>query len=96
MDDGKLLKPSAAEVRAITDRHAEKILELLDGIRELDRTLSAPVCIDRARVEAEVERLKKEMTAAVEKYAASFGEEAAHRLEAYARRQQNLSIGRAR
>jgi hypothetical protein len=89
-EDGKPLKPTTAEIRAITERHADKMIDLLDGIRQLERTLGSSQCSDRARVEAETERLNRQVREAIEKYAGSFGKEAAEQLEAYSRRQALL------
>ncbi len=86
-DNGKTVHPDAAEVRAITARHAEKLIDLLDGLKQVERSLASSQCSDRARLEIESQRLKQHVQAAVEHYAGSFGEEPAARLEAYARRQ---------
>jgi hypothetical protein len=89
MEDGKPLKPTAAEVRGITERHAETIIELLDGLREAERHLARGS--DGARVGAEAARLRGEVKSAIDKYAESFGQEAGERLEAYCRRQQTAA-----
>jgi hypothetical protein len=51
--------------------------DLLDGRRELERSATAPQCSDRSRVRAEAAKLKDQVQAAIDKYAASFGEKAA-------------------
>jgi hypothetical protein len=85
---GGPVNPKPAEVRAITEQHAEKIVDLLDGLRHMERARTAPQCSDRARVGAEVDRLEKQIRAEIDKYAASFGQSAAAQLEQYVRRQQ--------
>jgi hypothetical protein len=89
VEDGKPLKPTAAEVRAITEHHAETIIELLDGLREAERHLARGS--DSARVGAEVARLRGQVKAAIDKYAESFGQEAGERLDAHCRRQQTAA-----
>jgi hypothetical protein len=93
-EDGAPVRPDAAEVRAITENHAERIIDLLEGLREVERSLASPQCSDRARLGAECNRLKDQVRAAVALYAGSFGEEPAARLEAYARRQVLLANGK--
>jgi hypothetical protein len=85
-EEGKPVNPSPREVRAITENHVEKIIDLMDGLRQVERQFVGH-CSDRARVGAECNRLKKEVRVGIEKYAASFGTEAGERLEAYCRRQ---------
>ena len=88
-EDGKSLKPTAGEVRAITEHHAETIIDLLDGLREAERHLA------RGGDGAQVARLRAEVKAAIDQYAASFGPEAGERLEAHCRRQQVAGHGGA-
>ena len=78
--NGKPVNPSAAEVRAITEIHAERIIDLLHGLKEVERSLASSQCGDRARLEAESNRLQETVRAAVELYAGSFGQEPAARL----------------
>ena len=87
--DGKPVNPTSAEVRAITEQHAEKVIDLLNGLREAERQLTR--CTDEARVGAEAARLRGEVKSAIDKYAASFGTEAGECLEAYCRRQQTVN-----
>jgi hypothetical protein len=86
-ENGKPVNPTPAEVRAITENHAEKIIDLLEGLKEVERSLASPQCSEVGRLGSECNRLKKQVKSAVEKYAASFGQEAAEKLEAYVRRQ---------
>ena len=81
------VRPGADEVRAITEVHAEKLTDLLDGLRQVERDLGAPQCSDRARLYHERDRLRRLFQAGVAAYAESFGRPAAERLEAYVRRQ---------
>jgi integrase/recombinase XerD len=75
-DDGKPVRPGVEEVRAITERHAEKLIELLD-------TLPHAQTADR-------DRLQAAFRAALGSYSEDFGQHAADQLEAYARRQAGL------
>jgi|SRR5665213_411352 len=93
-EDGKPINPTPAEVRAITENHAEKIIDLLDGLRVAERQLIE--CSDIARVGAECNRLKEQVKSAIEKYAASFGPEAGQRLEAHVRHEARKDAGRRR
>lgn len=86
-EKGKPVHPSAAEVRAITEHHAETLIDLLTGMKETERSLASSQCSDRARLEAESNRLNTGFRSAVARYAGSFGDEPAARLEAYVRRQ---------
>ena len=72
-DRGDAINPSADEVFAITDDHAEKLIDLI-------RSLPAPGHSGRASIEDQI-------TAGIAKFAEDFGEHAAQRLEAYCRRQ---------
>lgn len=84
-ENGKPVHPSPREVRAITEQHAEKIIDLLDALRQAERHFARGS--DEARTGAECVRLKNEIKTGIDKYAASFGPEAGERLEAYCRRQ---------
>jgi hypothetical protein len=75
-EDGKPVRPGPHEVRAITEQHADKLIELLDSARS-----SRPE--ERARI---LESFQSGLAA----YAEDFGQEAAGRLEAYVRRQASL------
>jgi len=86
-ESGKPVNPKPDEVRKITQNHAEKIIDLLNGLREVESQLAGH-CSDRARVGAERSRLKNQITSAIEEYAASFGPKAGERLDAYCLRQQ--------
>jgi hypothetical protein len=85
---GKPINPTPDEVRAITEQHAEQIVDLLAGLRQMERSLTAPQCSDRARVGAEVASIKNQLRAAIEKYAETFGRPAAAQLERYCRRRR--------
>lgn len=87
IEDGKPINPSADEVRAITEQYAEKIIALLDGRLQMERSYTAPQCADRTRVEAEAAKLKDLVQAEIDKYTASFGDKAAKQLERHCRRQ---------
>jgi hypothetical protein len=51
-DAGKPINPAPNEVRAIIEQHAEKIISLLGGRRQMERSFTAPQCSDRARAGA--------------------------------------------
>jgi hypothetical protein len=75
-ENGKPVRPGPQEVRAITEQHAEKLIELLDALR------SAP----QSGRQSLIESFQADLIA----YAEDFGAEAAQRLEAYVRRQAGL------
>ena len=94
MQDGKKVNPSAAEVRATTGQHAEMIIDLMDGHREIERQLVGHRT-DQSKVGAERARLKDQIRTGIEKFDPSFGKEAGKRLKAYCRR-QSLSTAEKR
>jgi hypothetical protein len=55
-DEHGPIRPTAAEIRAITEHHAEKLGDLLLGLEETDRSLRDSQCSDRARLYHERER----------------------------------------
>jgi hypothetical protein len=77
-ENGRPVRPGAHEVREITERHAEKLIDLLDSIA------SAPANGKDA--------LRSQFDAGITAYAEDFGQHAADRLEAYARRQASLDV----
>jgi hypothetical protein len=79
-EDGRPVRPGAAEVRAITENHAEKLVDLLDSIEQ-----AAGSCVPNERA-----RLTGIFDSAIAAYAEDFGPHAANQLEAYVRRQASL------
>jgi hypothetical protein len=75
-ENGKPVRPGTHEIREITERHAEKLIELLDSFA------SAPL--------AEKDAVQAEFTAGIAAYAEDFGESAAEQFEAFVRRQASL------
>ena len=75
-DEGKPVRPGAEEVRAITERHAEKLIELLDTLAHAQT--------------ADQDRLRADFRAGITAYSEDFGQHAADQLEAYVRRQASL------
>jgi hypothetical protein len=73
-EDGQPVRPSADEVREITEAHAELLADMVADLAEADRRGVGPT---------EVAQLHD----AVRKYAEDFGDRAAEQLLAYARRQ---------
>lgn len=88
-DEHGPIRPSRAEVRAITENHGERLINLLDGLREVDRSLSDSQCSDRARLYHEKDRLQSAYQSAIAMYKEDFGEDAANRLNAWARYQHD-------
>lgn len=91
-EEGKKINPSAREVHDITQQYAEKIIELMDAMRHTRRQLAGH-CSDQARVGAEDARLQDQIKLGIEKYASSFGQEAADRLQAYCQRESFIRAG---
>jgi hypothetical protein len=81
-EEGKPVRPGPAEVRAITEQHAEKLIDLLDAIA------SASAAGKAALLESFQNGLAT--------YAEDFGEPAARQLEAYVRRQAGLDSSNRR
>jgi hypothetical protein len=75
-ENGRPVRPGAREVREITERHAEKLIDLLDSLA------SAPANGKDA--------LQAQFDAGIAVYAEDFGQHAADQLEAYVRRQASL------
>ena len=86
-DEHGPIRPTAAEVRAITENQAERLIDLLEGLAEVEGFLRNSQCSDRARLYHEKDRLLSAYQSAVAVYAEDFGEHAAQRLDAYARHQ---------
>ena len=81
-DDGKPVRPSAQEVREITEQHAEKMIDLLDALA--GASLSGK------------QQLLESFHSAAQAYADDFGSPAAGRLVAYVRRQAGLEVSARR
>jgi hypothetical protein len=75
-ENGRPVRPGAREVREITERHAEKLIDLLDSVA------SAPADGKDA--------LGSQFDAGIAAYGEDFGQHAADQLEAYVRRQASL------
>jgi hypothetical protein len=78
-EEGHPIRPGSEEVRVITERHAEKLTDILAGIYQASGT-NPP----------EADRLKQLLAAAIADYAEDFGDQAARQLEAYAQRQAKM------
>jgi hypothetical protein len=76
-EDGRAIRPEADEIRAITESLADRLIDLLDAMREVTQ--------ENAR-----QAMQEQFTQAVQMYALEFGERPARQLEAYARRQSSL------
>ncbi len=79
-EDGHPIRPAADEVRAITENHAERLIDLL---------IAATAAVESG-TRAEQARLRDAFGAAVADFAEDFGERPARQLEAYVRRQAAL------
>jgi hypothetical protein len=80
-DTDEPIEPDAAEVRAITLTHAERLIDILNQMRQGG---------------ADHVRLTDQLRASLALYAEDFGQEAANRLEAYARHQDFKGEARRR
>jgi len=85
-DDGRPIRPGPDEVRAITEQHAEKIINLLDGLSQVEEWLRSPQCSDQARLYRERDQLEARIQSLIKMYADDFGRDAADQLDAYTRR----------
>lgn len=81
------VRPGPDEVWAITEAHAEKIAGFLEGLGQVERSLTSTGHGDPARLYVERERLRGEVRSAVEAYAEDFGRDAASQLERHVRHQ---------
>ena len=83
-ENGKLICPGAHEVREITKRHVEKLIDLLDTIQ-----LAGGSCMPTEAI-----RLQGLFDTALTAYAKDFGQHAANQLEAYVTCQAALDPSR--
>jgi hypothetical protein len=79
-DEDGPVRPRADEVRAITERHAEKLIELLETLAQTHHA-------------AEQDHLQAAFRAALGTYCEDFGQHAADQFEAYVRRRASLDGG---
>jgi hypothetical protein len=79
-DEKGVVRPSAAEVRAITLQHSEKLIDLLETIEQARHSC----------VPGEATRLREAFQSGIAAYAEDFGQPAAQQLEAFCRRQAHL------
>ena len=84
-DEHGPIRPTPAEVRAITENHAERLINLLERLAEVEGFLRNSQCSDRARLYHEKDRLLSAYQGAIAMYAEDFGEHAANRIDTYAR-----------
>lgn len=84
-DERGPVRPTAAEVRAITEHHAEKLIDLLGRLQDTDRQLARGG--DRTSLIQQKDRLLSGYQSGIALYAEDFGEHAAKRLDAYVRHQ---------
>jgi hypothetical protein len=76
-DDGKAIRPEADEIRAITESLADRLIGLLDAMKDMKQ-------------ESARQAMQEQFTQAVQMYAMEFGERPARQLEAHVRRQSSL------
>jgi len=86
-DDRGPVRPTAAEVRAITEHHAEKLIDLFTRLQENERQLSRVGGVGRTSLIREKDRLLSGYQSGIALYAEDFGEHAANRLDSYVRHQ---------
>jgi hypothetical protein len=79
-EHGRNISPGAREVRAITNQHAEKLIDLLDTIRQASHSCNP----------SDTNRLQGMFQSALAVYAEDFGDHAAKQLEAYTLRQAHV------
>jgi hypothetical protein len=82
LQTGKPIRPGRAEVRAITEHHAERMIEILERMRQIVRT---PLGF------RERDLLDGEYRSKLAMYTEDFGEDQAARLDSYCRHQQGRS-----
>lgn len=86
-DERGPVRPAAAEVRAITEQHAERLIELLGCLRNTESQLRGGHTNDRTTLIQEKDRVLSAYQSGIALYAEDFGEHAAERLDAYVRHQ---------
>lgn len=86
-DERGPVRPTAAEVRAITEHHAEKLIDLLGRLQDTDRQLARGGGGDRTSLIQQKDRVLSAYQSGIALYAEDFGEHAAQRLDAYVRHQ---------
>ena len=79
-EDGRPVSPRPDEVRAITQHHAEKVIDLIDTLSAVEQ---------RPAIAGAVKDTAAKLKAALDAYAEDFGNPAARQLEAYARRKSS-------
>jgi hypothetical protein len=82
-ESGKPVRPGAHEVREITERQAEKLIDILDSVQQASGSC----------VPGEASRLQSLFDSGLAAYGEDFGQAAADQLEAYVRRQASLDPG---
>jgi hypothetical protein len=85
-DHGDPIRPSRDEIHAITEQHAEKLIDMMEQLQAVGRSLHSPHT-DKARLYAERDRVKGLIRSAVTAYGEDFGQDAARQLERYAERE---------
>ena len=78
-ENGNPVRPDAQEVRAITEQHADKLVDLLDTLRGASADTKDALLV--------------QFMAGITAYAEDFGQPAADQFEAYTRRQAGLDPG---
>jgi hypothetical protein len=86
-DEHGPVRPCPAEVRAITEYHAEKLIDLLGRLQATDAQLGRSSSGDRSSLIREKDRLLSAYQSGIALYAEDFGQHAANRLDAYVRHQ---------
>jgi len=86
-DERGPVRPTAAEVRAITEHHAERLIDLLDRLQVADAQLDRSSQGDRSSLIRQKDQLLSAYQSGLALYAEDFGQHAANRLDSYVRHQ---------
>lgn len=79
------IRPAAVEVRAITEQHAERLIEILSSLRDVEGRLLKTTGSSRPSLIQEKDKWLSAYQGGIALYAEDFGEPAAKRLDAYVR-----------
>lgn len=84
-DEHGPIRPSREEVRAITENHAERLIEVLSSLKDIEAKLSGNKTGDRKALILEKDKWLSAYQGGIALYQEDFGEIAANRLDAYVR-----------
>jgi hypothetical protein len=84
-DERGPVRPTAEEVRAITEHHAEHLIDVLGRLQTVESQLRRKASGNRIQLVQEKDRLLSSYQSGIALYAEDFGQHAANRLDAYVR-----------